>query len=88
MRVIVMGPLKISSQVRVWLRLLVLRLSFYAVFHPTSTPTLGVWLPHLPFATFSFFLFPFSPPSSLLTLSAQDGSLHCPHWQADVQAPL
>lgn len=56
---------------------------------PPSTSHPGVWLPHCLFATFSvFFLFPFSPHSSLLTLSAQDGALHGPHWQADIQAPL
>lgn len=38
-------------------------------------------------ATSSVF-FSFSPPSSLPTLSAQDGALHGPHRQADVQAPL
>lgn len=35
-----------------------------------------------------FFLLPFPPHASLLTLSAQDGALHGPHWQADIQAPL
>lgn len=59
-----------------------------AVLHPLY-PTLGVLLPYCLLLLFlSFFFFPFSPSSSLPTFSAQDGALHGPHRQADVQAPL
>lgn len=87
MRVTVMGPLKISSQVRLGQACPALSLSC-AVFHPPP-PTWGSDCLTASLLLFlSGFLFPLSLPSSLPNLSAQDGALHGPHWQADIQAPL
>lgn len=90
MRVTVTGPLKISSQVRARPGLSCPQSVLLCCPSSTLPPPWGVWLPHGLFATFSvfFFLFPFSLPSSVPTLSAQDGALHGPHRQADIQAPL
>lgn len=54
-----------------------------------AAPYLGGLAASLPLCYFfSFFLFLFSLPSSIPTLSAQDGALHGPYRQADIQAPL
>lgn len=87
MRVIVMGPLKILSQVRAWPGL---SCPQSVLCYLTSDPSLwgsGCLTASL-LLFLSFFLFPFCLPGSLPTLSAQDGALHGPHWQADIQAPL
>lgn len=57
MRVTVMGPLKISSQVRAQTGLSCPQ--SILLWCPSSTlpPTWGVWLPHCLFATFSLFFF-------------------------------
>lgn len=90
MRVIVMGPLKISSQVGAWQGLSCPR-SVLRCLPSTPQPWGGsesVCLTASLLLFLSFPLFPFSPGSFLPILSAQDGALHCSHWQEDVQAPL
>lgn len=83
MRVTVMGPLKTLSQVRAWPGACSVLLSCSLSGAPP-----GVWLPYCLLLPFLFF-FPFSFLYPLpFTLSAQDSTLHRPHWQADIPAPL